>query len=121
MDMSASPVIQPDAGIRLELAPHRAIKQLEDELGLSGKDLAGALNIGRRTLERWLTGETYPRREARRQLAVLLALNTRLRDTFADLEAARTWLHGPNRYLGGIRSIEALRTAASTESMPPLK
>jgi transcriptional regulator with XRE-family HTH domain len=95
---------------RLEVAPHRAIRQLEDELGLSGKDLAGALNVERRTLDRWLTGETYPRREARRQLAVLLALSARLRDTFTDLEATRSWLNDPNRYLGGMRPVEALRT-----------
>ncbi len=106
--MSAASFPQP-ASPRLEVAPHLAIQRLGEELGLSSKDLAAALDVDRRTLERWLSSETYPRRATRRRLAVLLHLDERLHETFTGLEGAREWLHGPNRYLGGMRPIEAVR------------
>ena len=93
----------------LGLAPHDAVNRLQEELGLSARDLATALDVDRRTLERWLSGDTYPRREARRRLAMLLKLDERLGDTFTGRDAVRSWLNGPNRYLGGMRPIEALR------------
>jgi transcriptional regulator with XRE-family HTH domain len=84
--------------------------QLEEDLGLSVKDLTGALSVDRKTLERWVSGETYPQREARRRLIALLALRDHLRESFTDLEGAREWLNAPARYLGGITPAEALRT-----------
>ena len=102
--MSVSPVTQ------LEMAPRQAIQLLEADLGLSAKDLTGALSVDRKTLDRWVSSETYPQREARKRLIALLALRDHLAESFENLEGAREWLNAPARYLGGITPAEALRT-----------
>lgn len=102
--MSVSPAVQ------LEMSPRQALDRLESDLGLTPEDLVGALDIDRRTLKRWLGGETYPQREARRRLVELLGLSQRLCESFDSPEGAREWLHAPSRYLGGITPAEALRS-----------
>ena len=104
VEMSASPVAQ------LEMAPRQAVSLLEADLGLSATDLTGALSIDRKTLGRWVSGETYPQREARRRLIALLGLRDHLAENFTDFDGAREWLNAPARYLGGITPVEALRT-----------
>src|SRR4051794_1604675 len=104
VELSITPVAQ------LEVTPRQAIAELEADLGLSAKDLTGALDIDRKTLERWVKGETYPQREARKRLIALLGLRDHLAESFTDLDGAREWLNAPARYLGGITPAEALRT-----------
>ncbi|MBA3790520.1 MAG: helix-turn-helix domain-containing protein [Rubrobacter sp.] len=41
------------ANLRLEMTPTRAVGRLEEDLGLSTVELAAALGISARTLERW--------------------------------------------------------------------
>lgn len=79
------------------------------ELGVSDDVLAGALNVDRRTIDRWGTGISYPQTEAREALAALECLSRHLLDTFDDAEAARAWLCADLRYLGGLRPVDALR------------
>lgn len=93
----------------LEMTPGRAIEQLEREFGLSAADLAGALGVNPRTLERWRTGESYPQHEARRRLVALLGLHRHLAETFTTPDAIRAWLHETNRYIGGLTPADALR------------
>ena len=93
----------------LEIAPGRMIEQLERQLGLSADELARALGVSLRTLERWRAGESYPQREARRRLKALLDVQEHLSETFRSAEAARGWLHDDNRYLGGLTPADALR------------
>jgi ribosome-binding protein aMBF1 (putative translation factor) len=102
--MSISPARQ------LEMTPRQAVKRLESDLGLDSKDLTGVLSVDPRTLDRWLSGETYPQREARRRLVELLALSQRLCEAFEGPEGAREWMHASSRYLGGITPTEALRS-----------
>lgn len=102
--MSVSPAAQ------LDMTPRQALNQLESDLGLTAKDLIGALSVNRRTLDRWLSGETYPQREARRRLVELLGLSQRLSEAFEGPDGAREWLHASSRYLGGITPAEALRS-----------
>ncbi len=94
---------------RLEVAPGQAVERLMGDLGLSKKELADALDATPRTLERWRTGGTYPQRDTRRRLAELVELDRHLRETFEDREAVRRWLSSPNRYLGGLTPVEAVR------------
>lgn len=93
----------------LKQAPGDVLEQLESGLGLSSDDLARALGINRRTLDRWRSGESYPQREARRRLAELSAYWERIRASFTSDGAARGWLHEPSRYLGGLTPADALR------------
>jgi transcriptional regulator with XRE-family HTH domain len=94
---------------RLEVAPGQAVERLMGGLGLSKKELADALDATPRTLERWRTGGTYPQRDTRRRLAELVELDYHLRETFEDREAVQRWLSSPNRYLGGLTPVEAVR------------
>jgi transcriptional regulator with XRE-family HTH domain len=93
----------------LDVTPAQAIAQLQREFGLSAQELAGALDASPRTIERWLKGETYPQHETRQRLAALIALDRRLRETFEGTEAIRSWLHLPNRFLGGLTPADAIR------------
>ena len=102
--MSASPTTQ------LDVTPRQALERLEVDLGLTAKDIVGALSVDPRTLDRWSNGETYPQRDARRRLVELLSLSQRLCEAFEGPEGAREWLHASSRYLGGITPAEALRS-----------
>jgi uncharacterized protein (DUF2384 family) len=95
--------------LRLEMTPARTVQRLEEDLGLTTGELAGALGATPRTLERWRAGATHPQREARRRLAALLNLDEHLWDTFTDWEVAREWLRAPNPYLGDLTPAGALR------------
>lgn len=97
------------AELRLEITPARAVERLEEGLGLSRNELAAALAVSPRTLERWRAGETHPQRDARQLLAALVTLNDHLRETFENPEASRAWMHVGNRYLGGLTPAEAVR------------
>lgn len=90
-------------------AARRAIETLEAGLGLSRSELTAALGTSARTVERWRTGQTYPRHEARERLADLIAIEEHLGETFGNPEAGRAWLRSGNPFLGGLTPPEALR------------
>jgi len=86
-----------------------AIQQLASDFGLSARELAQALGVDRRTLERWASGDTYPRARAKDRLVRLAALHGRLAETFETTDAARAWLHHPMPYLGNMVPADAVR------------
>lgn len=94
---------------RLQTTPAQAVERIERDLGLSASEIAAALETTPRTLERWRADSTHPQRETRRRLALLLALDRHLHETFEDPEASRTWLRAPSPYLGGLTPTDALR------------
>jgi hypothetical protein len=49
-----------------------------EDMGLSNKEPADALETTRRRLERWRSGETYPQRDTRRRLAEFVKQDRRL-------------------------------------------
>jgi hypothetical protein len=81
---------------------------MTDELGLSVRDIAAALGIDARAVERWRSTDTLPQRETRQRWNQLLAVIEHLEDTFKIPEARRTWLHSPSDYLGGLTRAEVL-------------
>ena len=93
----------------LAISPAEALSRLQQDLGLSDGDLAAALTVSSRSLERWRVGATYPQHEGRARLVQLLALHDDLIAGFGDAEAARTWLRTPNHYLGQLTPIEVVR------------
>jgi uncharacterized protein (DUF2384 family) len=97
------------AGVLLESPPYRIIDQVSADLKLTRDELARALGIGSRTLERWRIDERYPQRQTRRRLRELLDLDHHLRDTFTSDAAIVEWVHGPSRYLGGLTPADAIR------------
>jgi putative toxin-antitoxin system antitoxin component (TIGR02293 family) len=93
--------------IQITLKP--ALEQLEHDFGLSSTELAQALGVDRRTLERWANGDTFPRHAARDRLLALVALHARLAELFETVEDARDWLHRPLPYLGRMAPIDAVK------------
>ena len=93
----------------LDMMPGPAIEALQRDLGLTLDDLALALRVEARTIQRWRTQGTYPQRERRDRLATLLRLRQSLLDFFQTTEDVRAWLNEPQRYLGWMTPSEALR------------
>jgi hypothetical protein len=91
------------------LPPVPTILDQWNSCGVSDEMLAAALGVTPRTPDRWRRG-MYPQTETRERLAALNELYERLITSFGvdDPEALRTWLHGDNRYLGGLKPVDAL-------------
>src|SRR5688572_2600721 len=89
------------------MAPGRAVECSMEDMGLSKKELADALETTPRTLERWRSGEPYPRHP----VAPCRAGRTRPLSSghVRGSGATRRWLGTPNRYLGGLTPVEAVR------------
>jgi putative toxin-antitoxin system antitoxin component (TIGR02293 family) len=85
------------------------IGQLQTDLGLDERGLAMALGVDKRTLHRWISGDNYPQREARKRLQALVELHHALLLMWSNMDAARTWLHRPSPYLGQTEPIELVR------------
>ena len=85
------------------------LRQLQDDLGLDERGLALALGVDKRTLSRWISGDNYPQREARKRLQQLVNLHYALHLMWSDMDAARSWLHRPSPYLGQTEPIELVR------------
>jgi transcriptional regulator with XRE-family HTH domain len=79
-----------------------------EALGLSPNDLADILGTDRRTVLRWLSGETFPQHASRQTLEQLMALDHRLNEMFESRDAAREWLQSESGYFGGLKPIDAL-------------
>src|SRR5437773_2389285 len=84
------------------------IKGLERDLGISIETIARALDIDRRTVERWRANQSVPQGKTRERLAELVDLRDRLLRMFGTPEAAQGWLQASSRYLGGFSPEEAL-------------
>ncbi len=85
------------------------ITGLERDLGLSPEIIARALDVDRRTVERWRANQTVPQGTTRDRLAELLDLRDRLLQMFGTPAAAQEWLRAASLYLGGFTPLEALR------------
>ncbi len=92
--------------IELHLDPTALPSQIEHDFGISTDVLARILGTTVRTIERWRAGESTPQYESRSRLEQLTNVRNHLFETFATREAARTWLHTKNRYLGGRTPME---------------
>lgn len=85
------------------------IEGLERDLGISVETIALALDVDRRTVERWRANQSVPQGKTRERLAELLALRDLLLRMFGRPEHTHAWLQANSRYLGGFSPEEALR------------
>ncbi|MGH2614380.1 MAG: hypothetical protein ACRDJC_04015 [Thermomicrobiales bacterium] len=85
------------------------IESLERDLGLSIETIALALDVDRRTIERWRVDQSVPQGKTRERLGDLIALRDQLLRLFETPDVAREWLQSSSRYLGGFTREEALR------------
>jgi transcriptional regulator with XRE-family HTH domain len=95
--------------VPVDISLGSAIRRLEADLGLDDYALAQALRVDRRTLTRWISGETYPRQDGRDRLHALAGLHARLGLTWKTVGAARRWLHRPSPYLGHAEPADMIR------------
>ena len=85
------------------------VGHLQSGLSLDSQELADVLGVTPRTVDRWQGEHAVPQRVTRERIKQLLELERELQETFNSPEAIHTWLNTDNRYLGGIRPVEALR------------
>jgi putative toxin-antitoxin system antitoxin component (TIGR02293 family) len=89
--------------------PPAVVEELMHASGLTLKELAGALDLSSRSLQRRRRGGKLARYESDRlyRLARLVAIANQY---LGDQERTRRWLKHPNRALGGIAPISAIDT-----------
>ncbi|MBV9278740.1 MAG: helix-turn-helix domain-containing protein [Chloroflexi bacterium] len=92
----------------LRVLPHQAIRDLENDLGLKPEDIAAALGVDRRTVERWRDKGDIPQERARQDLARLHALRDRLLESFTP-EGARSWVHNSSGFFRGLKPVQIIR------------
>jgi transcriptional regulator with XRE-family HTH domain len=95
--------------VPVDISLGSAIGRLKADLGMDDYALAQALRVDRRTLTRWISGETYPRQDGRDRLHALAALHARLGLTWKTAGGARRWLHRPSPYLGHAEPADMIR------------
>lgn len=93
----------------LDTTMKSVVNHLRDGLALDSQGLADVLGVTPRTVERWQEDQAIPQRATRKRIGQLLEIEQELNELFSDQKAIRTWLHADNRYLGGIKPVEALR------------
>ncbi len=82
---------------------------LQRDLGLSIDTIALALNVDRRTVERWRADQSVPQGKTRERLSDLVALRDLIVRMFGTPEAAQEWLRTQSRYFGGFTPEEILK------------
>ena len=78
-----------------------AVERAHDRLGLSYREIAGALRADESTVHRWRSGTTEPSRVFIDRLEALQEFMDELGPTFRSKDAARGWLDRPVPDLGG--------------------
>lgn len=85
------------------------IEGLARDLGLSAETIARALDVDRRTVDRWRSNQSVPQGKTRERLGELLELRDRLLTQLGTPESIREWLRARSGYLGGFTPEEALK------------
>ncbi len=89
--------------------PHKVVEELMQASGLTLKELADALDLSARSLQRRRGTGRLARFESDRlyRLARIMAL---ARESLGEDDVARRWLKRPNRALGGLPPVAAIDT-----------
>lgn len=99
------------------------VRETEETLGLSTRELAQVLKVHPRTVARWLDGDTPQRNHGRERLEQLTELSEALIALFGSRKEVQLWLGAENRYLGMLTPREALlagridRVSAAAEAL----
>jgi hypothetical protein len=85
------------------------VEGLQRDLDISIETIAQALEVDRRTVERWRSNQSVPQGRTRERLGELIALRDYMLRFLGSPEAAQDWLRASSRYLGGFTPEEALK------------
>ncbi len=96
--------------------PPAVVERVMHASGLTLKELAAALDVSARSLQRRRRSGKLARYESDRlyRLARLVAIAS---DYLGDPERARRWLKRPNRALGGLAPVGAIDTEAGARQV----
>jgi hypothetical protein len=85
------------------------IEAMERDLGITIDTIAQALEVDRRTVERWRANQSMPQGRSRQRLSELVALHDQLLRKFEAPGTVQQWLRTRSRYLDGLTPEEALK------------
>jgi uncharacterized protein (DUF2384 family) len=86
------------------------VEGLKRDLGITIETIALALEVDRRTVERWRANQSVPQGKTRERLAELIDLRDQMLRLFGTADRAQDWLRARSRYLGEFTPEEALKT-----------
>ena len=85
----------------------RYIRDLDENGGLSGTDIANFTDVSKSTVHRWANGAVAPKPETQLFLSDLHYIVQRL-DEYYSPEEVRTWLYARHPQLEGERAIDVI-------------
>ena len=84
------------------------LDKVQQEGGITAREVAQLLNTTPETVSRWRTGRTQPQPDRRDYLLRLEWLISELGDLYSP-EEARLWLFSPHKLLGGDRPADRIQ------------
>ena len=94
----------------LELAEARnTFEKFREAYEWDNADIAAALQVDRRTVQRYSSGDSYPTRRVRTNIAGLREMSILLDETFSDQADAIRWLNTTVPLLKGRRPIDLIQ------------
>ena len=102
-------------------AARQTLDGVMDNFQLDNADLAAALQVDRRTIQRYRNEDTVPTRKVRERLARLREISILLEEVFQTSEGAITWLYTPVPLLEGRRPIDLMRRGKLDEVITALE
>jgi len=87
----------------------KTFKKYKEEYGWDNADIAAALQVDRRTVQRYTSGDSYPTRRVRSNIADLREISILLDGIFTDQADSIRWLHTTVKSLKGRRPIDLIQ------------
>ena len=85
------------------------VQSAGSDLDLTNEEVARAVGVDRKTVARWLKGQSEPSPENREHLERLNEIRFLMESSFRSREARQRWLHAPLDALRGRTPYAALR------------
>jgi putative toxin-antitoxin system antitoxin component (TIGR02293 family) len=92
-------------------AAHQTLDAVMQTFNLNTADLGAALQVDRRTIQRYRSEDSLPTRKVRERLAQLREISILLKEVFETSEGAIIWLYTSVPLLEGRRPIDLIRQA----------
>ncbi len=106
----------------LELKAVRStFDKFRNDYKLDNADLAAALKVDRRTIQRYRSGDSYPTRRVRNGLVDLREISILLGEIFSTQEGAVRWLNTSVPLLKGRRPIDLIQKGKLEEIITALE
>jgi len=98
----------------------KTLKKYREEYGWDNADIAAALQVDRRTVQRYSSGASYPTRRVRNNIAALREISILLDGIFTDQADSIRWLNTTVKLLKGRRPIDLIQKGKLAEVITAL-